>query len=282
MSVDAYAILGVSKQFELEELRTQFKKQALKLHPDKGGDEHKFKILMLCYKKLFNEYKNREIDKQFDVLKTQSKNSIDTQNTESPFDYVHSNNFLDVFNAVFEENRMSSPYDHGYGNIMEKSTQKREDIHIEKKISNMKEFDKVFNELPITRDNTMIKYEGPTERYTSDRSLHCTTLGEGEIQDFSGYTNNLEYTDYYKAHNTQRLIDPSQVNMNRCDSVEKLKAERENVRCEMNQDELREYFGKKHKAELFEQERINRLAKYDKETYEKSEKINRMLMQFKR
>ena len=38
-------------------------------------------------------------------------------------------------------------------------------------------------------------------------------LGKDNIDDFSGKTNNIEYTDYKKAY-TERLIDPNSVVVN--------------------------------------------------------------------
>ena len=40
-----YDVLGVSKNFTLEELKYNYKKVAKRVHPDRGGNEKLFKLL---------------------------------------------------------------------------------------------------------------------------------------------------------------------------------------------------------------------------------------------
>lgn len=62
MSKDYYDILGVSKTASADEIKSAFRKKAHQHHPDKGGDESKFKELNEAYQVLGNEQKRKQYD----------------------------------------------------------------------------------------------------------------------------------------------------------------------------------------------------------------------------
>ncbi|PKM89205.1 molecular chaperone DnaJ [Candidatus Falkowbacteria bacterium HGW-Falkowbacteria-2] len=62
MSKDYYSILGVSKSASGDEIKTAFRKKAHEHHPDKGGDESKFKEVNEAYQVLSNADKRRQYD----------------------------------------------------------------------------------------------------------------------------------------------------------------------------------------------------------------------------
>ena len=62
MSKDYYDILGVAKGANADEIKTAFRKKAHQHHPDKGGDEAKFKELNEAYQVLGNEQKRKQYD----------------------------------------------------------------------------------------------------------------------------------------------------------------------------------------------------------------------------
>ena len=59
-----YDTLGVSKTADQKEIKKAYRKLALRMHPDKGGDEEKFKELSKAYDTLSDE-KKRELYDQF-------------------------------------------------------------------------------------------------------------------------------------------------------------------------------------------------------------------------
>ena len=62
MSKDYYEILGVSKDAGADDIKTAFRKKAHQYHPDKGGDEAKFKEINEAYQVLGNADKRRQYD----------------------------------------------------------------------------------------------------------------------------------------------------------------------------------------------------------------------------
>jgi molecular chaperone DnaJ len=61
--MDYYDILGVSKGASPDEIKKAFRKKAVQHHPDKGGDEAKFKEISEAYETLSDETKRGEYDR---------------------------------------------------------------------------------------------------------------------------------------------------------------------------------------------------------------------------
>ena len=57
-----YDVLGVSKNASDKEIKSAFRKLAQKYHPDRGGDEAKFKEISEAYETLSNPDKRKEYD----------------------------------------------------------------------------------------------------------------------------------------------------------------------------------------------------------------------------
>ncbi len=62
MNENYYDILGVSKDASQEEIKKAYRKKAHKHHPDKGGDEEKFKKINEAYQVLSDEEKRKRYD----------------------------------------------------------------------------------------------------------------------------------------------------------------------------------------------------------------------------
>jgi molecular chaperone DnaJ len=60
---DYYKVLGVDKSASQEEIKKAYRKLAHKYHPDKGGDEKKFKEINEAYQVLSNKEKREQYDK---------------------------------------------------------------------------------------------------------------------------------------------------------------------------------------------------------------------------
>ena len=190
-------------------------------------------MVTLCYKKLYEEYKLKRINKQFNDLKldftqyTEQQNNVQRRNkylnqetvqhnTQQYGNRYNTNDFQDTFNKVYDDHKISNPFDNGYGDMMLESRPDREDINISRKVNNMKQFNTAFESEPINKYNKkMIVYKEPEALPSSTKTLKYTELGIDNVKDFSTETNNLHCSDYKKAHSTNRLADPRLMNNRR-------------------------------------------------------------------
>lgn len=88
--MDYYSILGVNKSASPEEIKKAYRKLAMKYHPDKGGDEAKFKEINTAYDVLGDPQKRAEYDNPQARFNSQSFNFNGTD-----FD------FADIFSHAF-------------------------------------------------------------------------------------------------------------------------------------------------------------------------------------
>lgn len=71
MLTSYYRVLGVSRSANEVEIKKAFRRESLKHHPDKGGDEEKFKLCNEAYSVLSDEGKRRRYDAggdEFDMM----------------------------------------------------------------------------------------------------------------------------------------------------------------------------------------------------------------------
>ena len=86
-NVNALNLFGLNKNYTLAQLKSSYKKLAIKTHPDRpGGSNQKFQLVTKCYMSLLEKHKLRESDKTFMDLRKGSQNYMtqQTQNTVTP------------------------------------------------------------------------------------------------------------------------------------------------------------------------------------------------------
>ena len=103
---DYYEVLGVTKAASADELKKAFRRAAIEHHPDKGGDEAKFKEVNEAYEVLSNSEKRQRYD-QFGHAGVGGASSgggspfggFQGQNVN--FDFSDLGGFGDLFNSFF-------------------------------------------------------------------------------------------------------------------------------------------------------------------------------------
>jgi curved DNA-binding protein CbpA len=216
---DSYKIFNLDKNFTWDGLRKSYKKLALKAHPDKGGDKIIFDYITEKFYELANEYKLRTSNKNYNELKNDFADYAEKNNKPE-----HNDKFNDDLttseriNKHFNETKIyDDDYDFGYGDTMIKSTKERLDFKFENIFGNKQYSNKSFNEVfdkNVTISNEVVKYDEPKPMILA-KNLNYSEIGAGKNSDYSSSvekTNNLAYTDYMKAHSTNRLVNASELN----------------------------------------------------------------------
>jgi curved DNA-binding protein CbpA len=291
-SINPYEVLNVSKDFTWNELKEAYRKLAMNTHPDKqDGNKDLFNIITHCFKKLADELKLREEDKGHHDLKKQSNDYFHKMTNDTiphPSEVMGSKEKMtaDKFNKNFEKCKLyDDEIEFGYGSKMEESTKVREDINIEKLIKKNKidseSFNALFNKnVPVNK--ALIKYREP-EPLILAKTLQFTELGGKRPDDYSSSiektnANSLAYTDYMRAHDGTRLVDPRLMkNVKEFKSVDEYEAYRDNkAKRTLSARELKAEELKKMKDAKAEEERLARLKLYDKKieiSYEKASQL---------
>tara|TARA_B100000900_G_scaffold394292_1_gene391582 strand:- start:1259 stop:2056 length:798 start_codon:yes stop_codon:yes gene_type:complete len=94
--MDYYQLLGVDRNADLKDIKKAYRKLASKHHPDKGGDEAKFKEIQAAYEVLSDAQKRQEYDNPNPFQNFQG-NPQDIFGENSPFG--------DIFGQMFGQRR---------------------------------------------------------------------------------------------------------------------------------------------------------------------------------
>lgn len=92
--MDYYSTLGLQRGASDAEIKKAYRSLAMKHHPDRGGDEQKFKEISTAYDALSDPEKKRIIDMGGDPNAQPGRNAYG----QNPFEFhFHSGNFDDIF-----------------------------------------------------------------------------------------------------------------------------------------------------------------------------------------
>ena len=261
-------------------MKKAYIKKAKKYHPDKGGDKTIFQMISIAYTVLKKKIEDSKQDLGHQELKSGYNNFIDSrQNKINP--NLTGNDFdINLFNKIFNDNKITEPTDKGYSQWM------KDNINDEKKMFNGKfnkaMFDSVFAEEKRNQEkkygnSQLIKYEGPQALVSLKNDT--SEIGQDEIEDFSGNTNNLQYRDYKDAFTRSCLIcedsvDPRQEYNN----VQQYERQRNNISFSLSPEEAKRQEYLENKRNINEHKR-KEIAKQRDNNYEiQYNKINSLLL----
>ena len=277
--LDPYDVLGIQSTASIEEVKIAYKYLALKNHPDKGGKQELFDIVNDSYQKIMQRITRIKPKEKIEhnELKKQSKKFSNPNKIKIT---VNKDKFnLERFNDVYEKNKMYNPYNKGYSDWKEEL--KDENTTLNSNISS-KNFNEAFNKSRKTNsyNKQIIKTEEPTATISGD--LGFSELGVDDISSFSkteGDSNSIGFTDYKDAYTKDsKLINPDEITIERPNTLNKYKSERENISYQMSekQKELEEI--KKTQQEQAEFNRIQRVNLFDEMANEQYNKVNQMML----
>jgi len=274
--IDPYELYGISKNqnIDLQELKLKYKKYALETHPDKNnGDTKNFNIISEAFKVLYEDYKLKQNDKQFNELKNNSKSFIEKQQKTNyrNTDFSKDNFNANKFNKFYDEHRISNVNDDGYGDW--DNSNENEDI-VKNPNLTKGNFNSMF-ETNVKVSNNLVKYTSPKELFMNDDN-NCEELGVDKIDNYTGKSKSINYTDYKEAHTTSRLVDPN-AKYTQYNSINEIKAARTNIK-DLTADEIMEIELEKTRKEEQEERRQRTLMTHDAKHFENYDKIHNIML----
>ena len=149
-----------------------------------------------------------------------------------------------------------------------------------KKIDN-KSFNDKFNKY-VKTTTKIVKYEEPTPMILS-KNLNYSVIGAGKNTDYSSSiekTNQLAYTDYLKAHSTNRLVSGEEFNkIKQFKNTEEYKKYSDNkIKKKLTDKEVKHMEKRQSKMDKEELERLERIKKKDREIEEAFNLANRLML----
>ncbi|MBI2042595.1 MAG: molecular chaperone DnaJ [Candidatus Nealsonbacteria bacterium] len=121
---DYYQILGVSKDASPDEIKKAYRKLAHQHHPDKGGDEKKFKEINEAYQVLADQDKRNQYDQFGRVFEGQPGGGFEGFPGQGGFEGFDFSDLGDVFGEMF-----------GFGKVNKKDLKKGRDIEVDVQIA---------------------------------------------------------------------------------------------------------------------------------------------------
>ena len=280
-----FEILGLKIEDTTEEtVKKSYRKMALQHHPDKGGDEKKFRIITQAYLYIMQKIKEANSDANHSDLKKQAEEYFNNKIKPTQEPIVIENGKLNVeqFNRVFEENKLKSAYDKGYGGDNWGSDEE-DTIENGKLFSNnfnLDVFNKTFNNVKNkkVKNNQVIEYKRPEPLLSSN--LGFEEIGVDEINDFSsGLNSKTGYTDFKKAYTKGAVLEYDE-KYKRKDyrSMDELQRERENISYNLSPEEEEIEKRMKFEQELQEKRRIKNKISQDKMLEQHHGRVNQLFI----
>jgi curved DNA-binding protein CbpA len=262
--IDPYALYGITKgtKFTMDKLKETYKKYALQTHPDvEGGNQRNFAIINNAYKFLAEELKKMEKDKQYNQLKNEATGFIEAQEKSGKQNIELSGQNFNVnkFNSVFQDNQIEDTSNEGYNSWLKDNQYDTEDIVRDTSVTSGN-FNSQFDS-KVSAGREMQRYIVPQE--LNSRTGNVQELGVEQVENYSGESGKIRFTDLKEAHTTSRLVDPNTQYTQHKD-VNALKSARSNMG-----DMPRE------QQDMLEQLELNRKSEQDKRD-ENQRRMDRM------
>lgn len=176
---DYYQILGISRDASQDEIKRAYRKLAHKYHPDRGGDEKKFKEINEAYQVLSNKEKRSQYDRFGRVFQGTTGPGFDFSWTQGS----HDGDFGDIFGNDFGDLREMVEEIFGFGRSQRKKDLKRgRDIEIEIEIPLEDTLEAREKEITLSKFITCSRCQG-TGAEPGTKIKECFSCrGTGQVQ----------------------------------------------------------------------------------------------------
>ena len=276
-----WEILGLEyNDYNINNIKKAYKRNALKYHPDKVGSEYNDKFQLITQSYIYLLGKSEEKNSlDIKINKKVEKSEYDTDIVDKVENiYIDKDNFnINSFNTIFDKYKLPSSFDKGYSNL----SHNNEEEQIFNKKFNNDIFNEHFDNIKTKKiGNEIIEYYEPEALDTSINNANQTFFGMEDINDFGSMNNNnLSYTDYKKAHIDENLlIDVSKVKYKKYNSIDQLESDRSNISYNMSNDDKKRYDNLERKRLEDDSLRLRTQQNYDQLIEKQYSKINQKLL----
>lgn len=277
--IDYYKIYGYTKdqKIDVNELKQKFKTYAMQTHPDRNkGNSRNFKLINDGYKKIMDDIKLKTEEKQFNLLKNNSLDFLQSQKKNQNTKINKDNFDLSKFNKVYSENRIEDVNDNGYNDWINDNSYESEDIPRNNKLNgNMGQFNRIFDSTVTVNNGTIQKYRDPQTLFM-DNYNNCSELGVDKVDNYTGETKTIKFTDYKEAHTTSKLIDTN-TKFKQYRNISELESARSNIK-DFTEEELEYYKQKQENDEINEKKRLEKQNHIDNLHFQNYERLNKLML----
>jgi curved DNA-binding protein CbpA len=268
--INPYLELRIGQTYDESSLKKAYLSRALETHPDRGGTQEEFQRVTVSYKALMIKLRNESNSHEHNELRDNSSGFREQQVSDNYQNREYkdmSQNFdSNVFNQIYEENRMDDVHDQGYEKWMKENESSTEDIIHNTSLTKdnfNNEFSKHKHKQMRKQGTELKKYSEPMEDISYKNKSSIMVLGREKVDDFSGESGGLSFRDYKDAYTNTFLVSGETVDPRRPKDLKGTQRERENVSYEMTEKDMEIYALKKIKEEKEEELRIQRLSERD-------------------
>lgn len=269
---DPYLLLGVPYNINNEKiLKKEYLKKALKNHPDRGGNKEDFQKLTIAYTIILNKLKEKNSYSSHHDMKKQNK--VYSENQPSKMNQKFD---IDLFNKIYDENRLSNVYDNGYGDWM-KNNEPTQQPKLYTDNFNRDLFNKEFVKYKkeSNKSKEIVKYREPDVGISFKSSDSIMTLGQGNIDDYSI----SGASDYKMAFENNFLIDTDEFGRTQnFKNMNDIENNRSNISYTPSNEELLYIQNKELLEKKEEDNRILRLKEEDNKHFLQHNKISNRLL----
>tara|TARA_R110001599_G_scaffold73422_1_gene202970 strand:+ start:826 stop:1962 length:1137 start_codon:yes stop_codon:yes gene_type:complete len=273
--LNPYKILNLSKNYDKISLKKAYLKAALTSHPDRGGSQEQFQQVSIAYAVLMKKFESNQYNDHEQLKQSYENKELDTGNQKMTND-----NFdVNVFNKVYEDNRMEDIYDKGYGDWFKKEGPQQKtkmfqgefnkDLFNREFESYKKSNSKKSNELAIREPTENISYKGADS---------IVSLGQKNVKNFSGESGGLGYRDLRDAYENSTLINVNSVDIsNRDKDINAIKSSRTNINYKISNEDLQRQAMLREREQIHEKDRIDRIKNTDQKIFSDYQRIHNRL-----
>ena len=298
LKYNPFRILHLEYNATEDDVKKAYRKFSLKYHPDKPtGDAKKFMMITQAYVYLLQKIKEMTGNKSHSEMQKEAQNYFEDMEKQKAERKQHSSssekandldrmeigekNFnVDQFNKIFENNKLPSMWDKGYGGDWGDDSDKEEEVVMNKKFS-MDVFNSAFDEQKKKKiekkpERQIMIIEEPQPQLLNN--LGFEELGQGDINDFT----DINFTDYKMAYTKNNVLEyDDKFNRGDYKNVDHLVRERTNMNFEASLEEKDKIRRRELLEKKKEEDRILNMMNFDRIADEYAKRTNQFFIKNK-